>query len=333
MPHPKITLITPSYNQARYLEQTLDSVLSQGYPNLEYFVFDGGSKDGSVEIIKKYEKHLSYWESQPDKGQSDAINKGLSRATGEIINWLNSDDYYEPSTLSFVASAFQENPSALALLGRSRLFKDPEQTTGYSQGTDVYEGNLAKTIGYARIDQPETFFRKAAIDKMGLLDARLHYLMDRDWWVKYLFHFGLENIIKTEKVLVNFRLHEASKTVSQKSGFQQESFAYYASLAQMHGFEEYANFLQSTHSLSEEYQISNLPLQDSKLVAQALHYYLLLRADEAYFQDKYALSKAYLAQLDSSLLTPEDQALYQKLQWRIRFLPQGLVRLIRELKM
>jgi glycosyltransferase involved in cell wall biosynthesis len=330
MPLPKITLITPSYNQAAYLEQTLDSVLSQGYPNLEYFVLDGGSKDKSAAIIKKYEKHLSYWVSEPDKGQSDAINKGLQRASGEIINWLNSDDYYQKDTLFKVADSFQAHPDAQVLLGRSRLFKGIDETVSFSQGTDVYAGNLAKTIGYARIDQPETFFRKTAIDKMGLLDANLHYLMDRDWWIKYLFHFGLEHTIEIEDILVNFRLHDDSKTVSQQGGFITESLAYYAGLAQLHGLENYSDFLMTIHQLKKYHPISHLDIQDLSLVEKALNYYLLLKADEAYFQSQYAHAKKYLNFIKPNLLAPQDQALYQKLSWRIRFLPQALVKLMRK---
>ncbi len=168
----KISLITPSYNQAIYLEQTIQSVISQHYPNLEHIVIDGGSTDGSVEIIKKYEKHLTYWVSEPDKGQSNAINKGLQKATGSIINWLNSDDYLETGALHFVADAFRD-PSVNVVCGKSRLFTGDGQTIQFSDGTAIYAGNLAKTIGWARIDQPATFFRCGAIEKMGLLDARL----------------------------------------------------------------------------------------------------------------------------------------------------------------
>src|SRR5262249_529742 len=103
---PSITIVTPSYNQVAYIEETIESVLSQGYPRLEYIIIDGGSTDGSVEIIRKYEKHLAYWVSEKDKGQSDAINKGFRRATGEIFNWLCSDDTLEPGALVRVGEAF-----------------------------------------------------------------------------------------------------------------------------------------------------------------------------------------------------------------------------------
>jgi glycosyltransferase involved in cell wall biosynthesis len=118
MSTPKITIITPSYNQAEFISQTIDSVLSQNYSNLEYIIIDGGSTDGSVDIIKRHQKYLSYWTSEKDDGQSHAINKGLKIATGEIVNWLNSDDYLEPHALNVVADAFSNNTiNAVAAIG------------------------------------------------------------------------------------------------------------------------------------------------------------------------------------------------------------------------
>ena len=114
---PKISIVTPSYNQAEFLERTILSVLNQDYPNLEYIIIDGGSTDGSVEIIKKYEKYLAYWVSEKDKGQSDAINKGFQKSTGDILAWLNSDDTYLSGTLFKVVKAFQENPNADLIFG------------------------------------------------------------------------------------------------------------------------------------------------------------------------------------------------------------------------
>ena len=115
--YPKISIITPSYNQGQFLEQTILSILSQDYPNLEYIIMDGGSSDNSVEIIRKHEDNLTYWVSEPDKGQSDAINKGFQRATGDILTWLNSDDYYLPGTLHTVAEYFTQHPDVECIYG------------------------------------------------------------------------------------------------------------------------------------------------------------------------------------------------------------------------
>lgn len=127
---PKISIVTPSFNQGKYLEKTILSVLEQDYPNLEYIIIDGGSTDNSVEIIKKYEKHLAYWVSEPDRGQSHAINKGFGHATGEILGWLNSDDYYAPGAPQAIAEAFLANPDVGAIVGAGEfLFEDTGKIT------------------------------------------------------------------------------------------------------------------------------------------------------------------------------------------------------------
>jgi glycosyltransferase involved in cell wall biosynthesis len=177
---PKITIITPSFNQGHFIEETICSILDQKYSNLEYIIMDGGSKDNTVEVIKKYEKHITYWVSEKDKGQSDAINKGFRMATGDVINWLNSDDYYEKDALWKVADAFSD-PSTNVYLGISRIFGNKGEF--FSTGTDVYADNLEKTIGWARIDQPETFFRKSCLDTIGFLDQQFHFIMDKELWI------------------------------------------------------------------------------------------------------------------------------------------------------
>ncbi|NVO00781.1 MAG: glycosyltransferase, partial [Geobacteraceae bacterium] len=134
---PKITIVTPSYNQGRFLEKTILSVLDQGYPNLEYIVIDGGSTDESVEIIKKYADRLTYWVSEPDRGQSHAINKGFERATGEIFGWLNSDDWYHPGALQAVAEAFAANPDVGAVVGAGEMVDEEGKQLIYKSTTKV----------------------------------------------------------------------------------------------------------------------------------------------------------------------------------------------------
>lgn len=326
---PKISIITPSFNQGQYLEQTIQSVLDQAYPNLEYIIVDGGSTDNSVEIIQKYEKYLSYWVSEKDSGQSEAINKGLRLATGEIVNWINSDDYYEPNTLQIIAEGFKD-PKISVVCGKSRLFKNNGDTAYYSQGTDVYIDNLAKTIGWARMDQPETFFRKSAIDKMGLLDTRLHYLMDRDWWLKYLFLFGLEGIKIIPDTLVNFRLHATSKTVSQLPKFQVEHDSFYYSLALASGFDNYARQISSLFEVNKDFEIEQRYDYDKALIEKALQYYFLRRAEECYAQNESGKAKALLGQLRKEMLTQEDLEVVAKLNFRIRYIPQIIINAFRK---
>jgi glycosyltransferase involved in cell wall biosynthesis len=328
---PRISIITPSYNQGDYLEQTIQSVLEQGYPNLEYMVIDGGSTDQSVKIIKKYEKHLAYWTSEKDQGQSHAINKGLQRATGEIINWLNSDDYYQPGALQAVANAFA-NPAVNVVCGCGRLFRNPDETLYFSNGTDVYAGNLAKTVGWARMDQPETFFRHEAVRRIGLLDVRLHYLMDRDWWIKYLFCYGLDGIAQIPDVLVNFRLHGQSKTVSQPAAFQVEHDSFYHSLARQFGFIAEADAIERHFSVNKSFVVQLAGQYDPQLVQQALHYFLLFRADEHYAASQYAKAKAILEDVRPEALSPAERPLVQKLKRRSSFPLAQLVSLTRKLR-
>ena len=195
---PKISIITPSYNQGHYIEQTIQSVLNQNYPNLEYIIIDGGSTDNSVEIIKKYESH--------------AINKGLKIATGDIINWLNSDDYYEPKALHNVAQEFAKSNKIEAVLGITRVIGGASEE--FSQ-TPV-SNDLKFTFSKAKIEQPATFISGKFYKTHGPIDEILHLAMDLDLWVKFLLTYNYENIAETDNILVNFREHEDSKTVNNR---------------------------------------------------------------------------------------------------------------------
>lgn len=318
MQYPKITIITPSYNQAHFIEQTIDSVLSQNYPNLEYFIFDGASTDNSAEIIAKYAPHLAYWESQPDKGQTDAINKGLKRAKGDIINWLNSDDYYEPKSLFTIAETFMQT-QARVVCAKSRIFRGAgkdEITLYQSTGTDIYPENIAKTVGWARIDQPETFFRREAFEKIGMLDVRFRYLMDRDLWIKYLLHFGLEGVVHIPDIVVNFRHHESSKTISQGDFFLVERHSLFWGLAVLYECEAIAVFLQENFEINTHFQLTNFPPIQKGLAESFLHYYLLLNAEECYVKREHKKARKILAFIDKTCLQSQDLNLYKKIKFR-----------------
>ena len=308
MKYPKITIITPSFNQGHFIEQTLDSVLSQQYPNLEYLIFDGGSSDNSVEIIRKYEKYLTYWTSEKDRGQSHAINKGLQRATGILVNWLNSDDYYEKDTLFKVAAHF-EDENTKVVCGRSRIFSEVTDTHFYSSGTDVYPDNLAKTIGWARIDQPETFFRLTALKKMGLLNEKLHYVMDKEWWMRYLLNFGLSGIVKTEDIFVNFRLHDSSKSVTQKQLFLDETHSLFYSLAVIFEHTTEKKVLEQTGNTKLILNKAVYENFDAFFISNVLHYYLLYLADYFYAQNDRQKARLCLNGLNSARLSQADKKL------------------------
>jgi glycosyltransferase involved in cell wall biosynthesis len=209
---PKISIVTPSYNQGQYIEETIRSVLSQNYPNLEYIIIDGGSTDETIEIIKKYEPWITYWVSEPDEGQSHAINKGLEKCTGEIFNWLNSDDWYMPGALFEVANAFLKHSTAQFVSGFENRI-DQNGVVTLHTGTFL-KPYIEETIEFCEVSQPSTFFKMESIRKVNGVSEGLHYIMDGEMWVKLLLLYGQDDFIKLDKVLVNFRLHPNSKTVS-----------------------------------------------------------------------------------------------------------------------
>jgi glycosyltransferase involved in cell wall biosynthesis len=314
---PRISIITPSFNQGHYLEQTICSVLEQNYRALEYIIVDGGSTDNSVEIIKKYQKHLAWWISKKDRGQSDAINKGIAKVTGEIVNWLNSDDYYMPGALYHIAQKFSD-AAVSCYCGRSRVFSETSEK--FSTGTDVYFGSLAKTIGWARIDQPETFFRRSVWDKIGLLNEDFHYVMDKEWWIRYLFYYGLDSIAKDDKVLVNFRVHNNSKTGSQLPKFAEETNDLFYSLFRSVGMEQ-KNLL---FSKSNQKILTGYPTFDVQLIKKVRNYFFLHSTLEAYAQNNFEKAKALLSLINQQILLPEEKKELNKVISRMRIIPVGL---------
>lgn len=285
--YPKISIITPSFNQGRYIEQTIQSVLNQNYPNLEYIIIDGGSTDETVEIIKKYEKHLAYWISEKDKGQTDAINKGFATCTGEIFNWLNSDDYYEPNTLHRVAEAFKNNENISVVCGMEWGFQDNNPNERVLHAGSIIKENVYQTILTGIIDQPCTFFLRAAIEPFFPLDISLRYVMDRQLWWSYLLKFGQDNILQTDEVFTNFRLHSNSKSVADADLFDAEFDRLKASLLKQ---------IEAPQVLLNQFQESNLPLNkkweikikdEGKLIAAFAGYY----AYDSYVKDDWQSTK------------------------------------------
>ena len=208
---PKITIVTPSFNQGKYIEETIRSVLQQNYPNLEFVIIDGGSTDNTVDIIKRYEAWITYWVSEPDRGQSHAINKGLEKCSGHIINWLNSDDWLEPNALFEIANQFLENPNTLVVSGHeNHVFEDGNlvEVVGTTLGD-----SLEATIERCHIAQPSTFFRSREFKLISPVPEDIHYIMDGEIWMRFLLMYGQKSFKKIDKPLVNFRLHENSKTV------------------------------------------------------------------------------------------------------------------------
>ncbi|MBE7416066.1 MAG: glycosyltransferase [Deltaproteobacteria bacterium] len=211
---PRITVITPSYNQGGFIGDTIESVLGQDYPDLEYLVIDGGSKDETLDVLKKYEGRLA-WVSERDRGQSDAINKGIRKATGDIIAYLNSDDLYEPGALKKAAQYFQANPERLWLTGRCGIIDaNGRETRGC---ITAYKNFLLRRYGYNIllvtnfISQPATFIRREAFGELGLFDESQHRVMDYEFWLRLGRKYPPGFI---DDRLALFRVHPGSKTSS-----------------------------------------------------------------------------------------------------------------------
>ncbi len=212
-PWPRVTIVTPSYNQGRFIEETIRSVLLQEYPNLEYIVIDGGSTDQSVDIIRKYEPWLAYWVSEPDRGQSHAINKGWAIASGDIVAWLNSDDTYEPGAVWAVVRYLQAHPAIIMVYGDCVLINKNSREIAPFWRSSFDIKRLIQDHRWC-IPQQTVFMRKSALDKAGLLDERLHYKMDRDLYIR----IGLNgDIAKIDAHLANFRVHQAAKSTTRNA--------------------------------------------------------------------------------------------------------------------
>lgn len=206
---PKVSIVTPSFNQAPFLEQTLRSVLEQDYPNLEYIVIDGGSTDGSCEIIQKYADRLAYWQSQPDQGQTDAINQGFAHATGEILAWLNSDDLLLPGAVSAAVRALEEHPEAAMVYGDALLINAQGETIGKFPAAQTDHRKLRR--GYVHIPQQASFFRAELWRKVGPLDVSFYFAMDYDLWVRLA---ALAPLVYVPQLWAAFRLHGEGKSIA-----------------------------------------------------------------------------------------------------------------------
>lgn len=220
---PRISIVTPSFNHGKYLEECIDSVLSQGYHNLEYIVMDGGSSDGSVEIIKKYEKYLTYWQSSPDGGQYAAINAGFTRATGEIMAWLNSDDRYHPNAFLKVACAFSEYPHVNWITGRATLFQENGQLKGIDRFYPQFSRRkmLSGHIDKPFIMQEATFWRRRLWDEAGgRLDTSYHLAADTELWLRF---FRTDHLYLIDALLAGFRQQNDNRSVQNIEKYHEEA--------------------------------------------------------------------------------------------------------------
>jgi len=214
---PTVSIVTPSYNQAPFLEQTIRSVLEQGVSGLEYFIVDGGSTDSSVEIIRGYERQLAGWVSEKDQGQAEAINKGFKATSGEIVAWLNSDDFYLPGTIQAALNAFREHPQAGLVYG-DVLSVDAEGRPFNIQR--FRQASLADLMSFRIISQPAVFMRRAVLEQAGLLEPSYHYLLDHQLWLRMA---QIAPLVYIPQTLAAARYHAGAKNLAHTTQFGREA--------------------------------------------------------------------------------------------------------------
>lgn len=216
---PTVSVITPSFNQGRFIEQTIRSVLEQDYPNLEYIIIDGGSRDESVDVIRRYESQLAYWVSERDRGQAHAINKGLQRATGEVLCWLNSDDSFLPGVLRQVGETLAQGSGNYAVAGHCLKVYQDERPPVLLEGKYVDRRRLLQFWKGYQMHQPAIFWRREVFETVGLLDESLHLIMDFDYWARIAEHYDFVNL---DLVIAACNFHDAAKTGDEYAGYHRD---------------------------------------------------------------------------------------------------------------
>ncbi len=325
---PRISIITPSFNQGKYLEECICSVLDQNYPNLEFIIIDGGSTDNSVEIIKKYADKLSYWVSEKDRGQSHAINKGIEHSTGEIISWLCSDDLYLPDALQQVADEFSKHPEVGLIHGKTILFG--ENRKDLVKGADKRDLQL-KYFSIIPYPQPSSFFRRKIITEQGPLDELFHFGMDYDLLIRIALHYPIQPV---DFILSKYRFHSESKTVKILPAFAQDwSKVFLKFLRSVSGGSKYIDILsaikvsdENTSTYTHTRKFDNKELQTifcHFLLNQLIIYYEVLNKKECL---KF-LKLLYTIDIDFY-----NYFELNKINFRIRYIPKTLLSRIRDLK-
>lgn len=207
---PLVSIITPSFNQAQFLEQTIQSVLGQDYPQIEYIIVDGGSTDGSVGMIKKYEGRLAWWVSEQDQGQTDAINKGFAHSKGEVLAWINSDDTYNPRAVGQAVKYLMENPDVAMVYADCNFINEAGQVIGKFNSKQTDYRRLRE--GYVHIPQQTMFFRAKYWQELGPLDPSFYFAMDYDLWTRIASKAPIKYL--AGQTWANFRIHDLGKTTT-----------------------------------------------------------------------------------------------------------------------
>jgi glycosyltransferase involved in cell wall biosynthesis len=232
---PLVTIVSPSYNQARFLEATLRSVLEQDYPSIEYLVVDGASTDGSVEIIRRYANRLTWWISEKDSGQPEAINKGLLRARGEFVGWLNSDDIYLPGAVSAAVKVFQSHPEAGLVYGDALAIDTDGKPFNLMRARQY---TLAELMAFNIICQPAAFMRRSVLEEVGYLNPAYHLLMDNLLWMCMA---QKAPIVYAPQTWAAARYHDQAKNRTRGAAYGREARAL---IADLQARAEFSNLIQ-----------------------------------------------------------------------------------------
>lgn len=302
MNYPKVSIVTPSFNQGNFIEQTILSILDQEYPNLEYIIIDGGSSDETLDIIKKYENRLTYWVSEKDKGQSDAINKGLAHCTGDIFNWVNSDDFLEPNSLHFIAQEYMEQPFT-ALCGRVNVLD--ESVLSHVRKPSYLALTKAETIADFNINQEGTWWQLDAVKKLEGVNPYFNYVMDLDLWFRALLAYDFGAFRTSEHILSNFRRHPNAKSTQHASlsatenGFIREQYEIFtAFLPERSSFKSYFALFDLEESGTSVLTYST----NEGLKAQITAHYLFSQLKSAFYEKDHRKTKLLLEAIKGNML-------------------------------
>jgi glycosyltransferase involved in cell wall biosynthesis len=306
---PRISIITPSYNQGKFIEQTILSITRQEYPNLQYIVIDGGSTDATVSILEKYSDCISYWVSEKDRGQSHAINKGLAVADGDIFNWVNSDDWLAPGALNAIAKAFMATGAKLICSPTRLVHSDGHETLG---GSTPYRLPINEILNTRGLNQMGMYWAMEKVKSLGGVNDAFTYSMDLDLWKRFVLTYGTGKIAHIDSPTGYFRLHEASKTGvdfdTSKPLFDQENNAAFWNYAAVAG-PKYLKGMQVLLPKVESKILNNsLPNQFDKGVLQFwLSSLYFEKGKRAFYANNYKYAYAILDSIDYNLLSEKDR--------------------------
>ena len=289
---PSISIIIPNLNNGKYIEETIRSVVLQNYPDIQIIVIDGGSSDNSIEIIQNYSEWISYWVSEKDNGQANAINKGLEVATGEIVNWLNSDDYYIEGALFSIAKHFLNTNSDM-VSGITHQF----QTNDQSRIQLIKQVSLKYYFNYSRefnvffcsFRQPSTFFKRKKIVEVKGLNEEYHYVFDNELFLKYLLFNENINITIIDQTITFFRLHQSSKTISNSEKFTEE---YRKLLSSLLSKSNYQSIKKINNEKMKSFHFFYMCLKTSRTKVLQ-HFYFLLVSLICFPKNTFEILRAY----------------------------------------